>query len=342
MMSQGDLFVAVGPRTPAAVWLDAGQGALAAGIARHAGLSYVAAGGPEGKAGAAIGGVGAERRLADLRSAIADSGAGLWVRCVVVLSRVGVGSDDLAALASAHGRRVVVCGIEPAPSRLDELTSGQWLGRPGAARAIDRYQRLARLRTGAPMGQARDMLAAFGAVRSAWVRCEGSASEGSLGARLVDGLDVLHDVMGEPEGVIAAASGLDPAGDGDLSLLRGEMCVTLMYGDGRTASVLATDGAAEWRREVELFGEAGVVRLEEDGFVWRGVDGAVRDEWARLGGSGGAERMGESIARLLDPHAGVEAAFDAEGVLATAHAALLSARTRSVEMVGAIRRMMEG
>lgn len=338
MMSEGGLFAGSesAPGVPAALWLDGGQGGLASGIARHGNLSYVGVGGEAGRDD-----VVGVRAIGDLRSAIADSGAGLAVRCVVVLSKSGIGSQELGALAAAQSRRVVVCGLEPAPARLDELIDGTWLGRPGTARAIERYHPLARLRTGAAMRQARDTLASFGPIRTAWVRCEGIPAHGSLGARLVDGLDVLHDLMGEPESVVAIASGGEP-GD-DLSALTGELSVTLMYGDGRSASVLATSRAARWRREVDVLGEAGAVSLGDDGFAWQGVDGEVRDEWSRASAEDVAARvMGESVARLLDPHAASEGVFDAEGVLATAHAALLSARTRSVELVGAIRRMMTG
>ncbi len=336
------------PSIPAAVWLDANQLALSRAIAQRAGLAIVALGGPAAERGRATSaGLGAERTLDDLRSTLADAGGGLAVACVLVLSRQGIGSDDLTALATAHTRRVVVAGIEPVPGRLEELTSGAWQGRPGLPRAIERGAALGRFRAGTAMRNAREMLAAFGAIRSAWVRCQATPCDGSLGARLVDGLDLLQDLLGEPEGVVAAATHLHAAQGADLTTLSGELCITLTYPDGAVASVLATDRSHAWRRDLTLLGEAGVVRMNDDSFAWNHADGSLRDEWRSpdprppdLFESASAEELARSLTRLLNPHAGNEPPGDFEGVLATAHAALLSARTRSVESPGTIRRMM--
>lgn len=345
-----------------AIWLDAGQVGLARAVALRAGLDVVAAGGPEaGRSGMLASGLGGARPLGDLRSALAEAGAGLDVRCVLLLSRQGLGAPEVPGLLAAHGRRVVVASIEPVPGGLDGLTDGVWLGRSGTQRAIDAARPLARLRSAAAMHNARDMLAAFGAIRSVWVRCVGRASEGSLGARIVDGLHVLQDLLGDPEGVCAVSAG-EPGGAteaNELGALGGEVCATLTYANGCVGVALASDRSDRWEREVVLLGEGGIVRLNDTSFSWHLADGSRRDEWRsnRTGGgraadeaaaplftdsaeAAGADAIAASVARLLDPHAGVEPHVDAEVVLATAHAALLSARTRGTESPETIRRMM--
>ncbi|MEZ6235692.1 MAG: hypothetical protein R3B68_16030 [Phycisphaerales bacterium] len=383
-----------------AVWLDDAQEPLARAIIAAAGVQLAAAGSPAGPDIAAR--LGAPQPLPDLRSTLADAGAGLDVQGVLVLSPQSVGAGELGALAAATSRRVLVASLEPVPSRLDDLTSASWLGKVQTQRPIDACRPLARFRRSPAMRNALDMLEAFGPIRAAWLRCEGTRAHGSLGARLIDGLDLLHDLLGPAETVHAAATAIDtdrPADD--LAAITGEIVATLTHAGagaqpGVVACVQATSRAPGWRREAVLLGEAGVVRLNEGSFVWTDPAGKIRDEWRALSrgtsdapnaagapytpgehASGrihdargqstlfeaadaasseaasndatptphppefdaAAEAIAESLRRYLDPHAAAEPPSNAEHVLAAAHAAILSARTRNTESPATIRRL---
>ena len=383
-----------------AIWLDDGQELLARAILAGAGLDLAAAGSPAGPDVAAR--LGAPQPLPDLRSTLADAGAGLDVHGVLVLSAQSIGAGELGALAAATSRRVLVASLEPVPSRLDDLTSASWLGKVQTQRPIDACRPLARFRRSPAMRNALDMLEAFGPIRAAWLRCEATPAHGSLGARLIDGLDVLHDLLGPAETVHAAATAIDPDRHADdLADITGDIIATLTHAGaaaqpGVVACVQATSRASGWRREAVLLGEAGVVRLDEGSFVWTDPAGKVRDEWramsrvtsdasnaasapytsgyrdaARVHDARGqstlfeaaasassdaasndatptpqspkfdaaAEAIAESLRRFLDPHAAAEPPSNAEHVLAAAHAAILSARTRNTESPATIRRL---
>jgi hypothetical protein len=333
-----DLFT-----TRTAIWLDPGQELLARDVAARAGLQVVAAGTPHAGRNAPAPGalaetLGAERPLSDIRSTLADAGAALDVRCVLILSRDGVTAAELPALAAAQSRRVLVAGLEPAPGRLGDLAAAP---RPALARPFDACRPLARFRGVPAIRHVRDTLAAFGPIGSALVRCEGSGAEGSLGSRVMDALDLLHDLLGEPESVYAAATAPGEAGhESDLSRWTGDASLTARYADGAVAGVFASERGA-WGREATLVGEGGVLRLTEGAFEWRGPGGDVRDSWtAPAHEAGAAAAIAASVMRMLDPHAPVEPPIDGESILAAAHAAVLSARTRSAESPATMRRMI--
>lgn len=334
---------------PIAAWIDPGQADLARAVADAAGLTLAAAGGPgAGRSAPAAEALGAPHTLPDLRSTLAEAGAGLDVRAVLILSREALAGPDIPALLAAHARRVVVAHLEPSPSRLDDLIEGGWLGRPDAIRPLDALRPLARLRASSTMRHARDMLTSFGPIRSAWIRGESRAAAGSLGARLIDALDLLHELLGQADGLHAATSELDPSRPTeDLSALSGEACVTLSYAAGPVASITATDRAGHWTREATLLGPEGLVRLSDGAFTWHAPDGALRDEWREPKAAAAARArfpaaaaLAESITRLLDPHAPTEPPLDSEAILAAAHAAILSTRTRGTESPATFRRMM--
>lgn len=341
-MSSGDLFSEAQPRTPVAVWLDPDQAALAREIAQLAGLSIIACGGPD--AGRAREAAPDARPLSDLRTAVAEAGAGLPVRCVLALSRQGLGQEHAPSVAACAARRIPVLSLEPAPARLDALAEGGWLARPGPPRPIDAVRPLARFRAGPSMRHARDMLAAFGPIRAAWVRAEGTPAAGSLGSRLADVLDLLNDLLGEPDSIHAAATELDTSRpEDDLSALSAEVTATLRYRSGAAASVAASDRSSRWLREATIFGPEGVVRIADERFTWHDPAGLLRDEWrtgdARSDASPQAAAAAESIERALDPHTPAEPPSDPERILAAAHAAVLSARTRSAESPQTILRL---
>ena len=99
-----------------------------------------------------------------------------------------------------------------------------------------------------------------------------------------------------------------------------------------------------------IVGEHGRLRLFDDGLEWIGPDGKVIDSSriaARTRGSAQAEEpssaaaraIGEHIGLMLDPCAPAEAPSNFAAVLASAGAALLSARTGEGESPDTLLRM---
>ncbi|MCC6319868.1 MAG: hypothetical protein IT438_00340 [Phycisphaerales bacterium] len=211
-------------------------------------------------------------------------------------------------------------------------------------------------RMGQSMRQAVDVLAHAGSAHTVAVELFSGMGEGGLGARLLDGIDLVTHLLGEPDAVSASyvwpgrGRVVHPLPGDSLHGLRGGMTVNLRYSDGRTASLTCADGSVgggAWSRRATVVCDGGRVRIGDAGFEWvpaggSGVDRSVG--WAdEQAGVRASAVFVEAIARLAGPRAGGNSGWDVPvdwaRVLSVAGAALLSARTGEAESPRMILRM---
>src|SRR5690606_15745101 len=112
-----------------------------------------------------------------------------------------------------------------------------------------------------------------------------------------------------------------------LRSLEGHLVANARFDDGRAAALLVSDHAAAYAREILLLGEAGQLRITDDGWTWLGLDGRAIDEHRvpAADAPAAAAVLADALNRLLDPAIPNPAPIDHATVLSTAQAALLSA-----------------
>ncbi|MBL8758538.1 MAG: hypothetical protein JNK35_08925 [Phycisphaerae bacterium] len=355
----------------AGVWMRPEQVELVEAAASLGGLRIEAAGCAEAGRSLPLAERLGAKPLDDVRAALASTRA----RVFILASAEGLlgerAAEDAALLRECAERGTRVVSLEPVPASIVELASGapggSIDGAEDVAWARETWARFVpRSRGTRAMRDAADVLAQFGVVRSASIECLGAPAHGTLGARLLDAVDLVLGLMGEPEGVDASYTGAH-GGQAVHSLpgetlrgLHGDVSAHLRLADGRACTILASNQAGRWERVVTLLGTGGRLRIYNDGFEWIGIGGERVDQSrARRGGpardafkpptargaeidapSGFAAAVAEQISELLrtGPSATGDA-MDASRALAVAQAALLSARTGEGESVSTIRRM---
>lgn len=350
-----------------AIWAMPNQVELVRQVASGACLEIACAGSPaKGQSGAIATALGVET-LADLRSALAEKLAD-----VVMIAAAGdFGADpdrpDAELLLAAATRGCPVISLEPLPPSSILLARGEWLGAGHAAsRPVDAYRWCPALRHSHGWRQAPDAIETFGRVRAMSVESLGSGADGTLGARLIGGIEIVAATLGIPESVDAAYVGV-PAGNGHAPVhalpgetlrdLRGSITANLRFADGRAASLLASNIAGVWRRSAVMLGEGGSLRVTDDGLEWHKPDGTLQDKSRprveRPWSAPAHEVMAEALARSIDSVVsgagpagaaggmvgGTRMGGDHAMMLVIAQTALLSARTGQTESVETIRHM---
>lgn len=341
----------------ALVWLRADQASLVRAVAARAGLSITAAGGPEADRGKAASEVLGTAHADDLRATLANTDARLLLLADPGGFADGSNAADAALLRSLALRGARIVSLEPVPAALVSAPPRVATGAGGgdealAAAASGEWARPVPLaRWHRPFQEARELLESFGVVRSASVTCLGHPSEGSLGARLLDGLDLLGSFLGVVESVDAAYVGVQ-AGRAMHALpgeslrgLRGDLTANVRFADGRAACLFASDRAGQWERSLTLVGAGGRLRVTDSGLEWID-DGGRRLDRSREGatdsfasGAASVVLVAEQVRQALESGAGAPGAPGFARTLAGAQAALLSARTREAERPGTLLRM---
>ena len=314
----------------ALAWLSPSQGALAAQIARQAGLRFEMV----GCSGSERSGASAElaRTLNaaptdDLRSALASS----TIEVVLIGSITPPECEHTLlapeALRSLEQRHVRIFSLAPPPGRIGD--PGQAFGSgPGPIEMVPMLRRCPGFQS------ALTALDAFAPIRTVAISARCCVTPGSLGARLVDAMDAALALLGEPDTIDAAISAPDDAAGQPETLLElgGDCSALLRYADGRSASVSLTDQAGQWFRGVTILGQRGCLRVEDDAFEWIGPDGDLIERSERTGQwLDPASVIGESILRRLSGAVVPEDPKSRLRVIGMAEAAALSARTAQPE-----------
>jgi predicted dehydrogenase len=352
----------------AIAWLGLRQAPFVRAVARRAGLELVGVGLGEAGDGAALAqGMGCPL-VDDLRGALLSSDVEVvWIARAGDFGEPRQSAADARALAGAGARGVRVVASEPLPTRVQDLSLDAW--RDDAPAWV-----------GLPLGLGcvRDLASgveSLGGVRSAMVRVETTASHASLATALVGAMELIDEVLGEPETVhgayasAARAAGVHAMPGERVSGVHGEVFATLRFGSGRGAGLWCSDAAPGPSFSLAVLGGAGraTARADErgedltlcrDGEALPAQESAAapraraRVAGSAVPGSGAtlfsgdddwlARHTAREIVRVLGGTPSHRAPHRAARALALAQACLLSVRTGQAESPELFLRDVEG
>lgn len=214
---------------------------------------------------------------------------------------------------------------------------------------------------------ARAILEDFGPVGSAHMQCFGSPDCRNAGASLIDSLDAIGALLGEPEEVYATfvpapgqtsrtAAGktnhASPVSAIDrLRDLSGTISANLRFSDGRAASIVASDSTGAWSRSLTLIGDGsnprgGRLIIDSAAIEWSDRDGeTLEPRRAKLPlrtaeYSEAVSAFADALSATGRRRAEREPPLNQVRVLSAAGAVLLSAATNEPESPQTIRRLV--
>lgn len=345
-------------------WLRPDQVALARGVADAAHVSFAAAGSPlRGQASGIASELGCSP-IDDLRLAIAtarlpapdaddspDRASIVWMLDPGDFAATP-GDDDTSALLAARERGVRVVSLEPIPASALALGGPGLAGEePPPARPTDSIRLVPLIRFSTAFRNAAEIVQSIVPPRLLVHEAWSTPAEGSLGARLFAAMDLVVALMGEPETIDAAyvgprAAGLHSLPGESLRDLHGDLTVNMRFADARAACLALSNQAGRFNRNTTIIGNAGRLRVFEDGFEWTDPAGQKLDESrpaSRRRGSLPTDHavaaLADSITRVLGPGHPDGAPTNVESALVLSQTALLSARTGQAESPSSVRRM---
>ncbi len=329
------------------MWLEPSQVGFVRAVARAAGLEIVGAGSPNPPQSGAVSSALGCPTADDLRAALASGACEcLWIARA---GDFGRGEGDAAAVGEAFDRGVKVVASDPIPGNLLTYASSAWS--EGASIRPTTPVLIPAGRDARALREAHEPLATFGGVRAGAFQVVSHRDQATLGALLFAGIDMLRASFGDPETVDAAYVGpgaprpTDAPGE-SLTGLSGSMTLNLRFADGRAATLLVSDQCGEWALQAVFVGESARLTIDDRGIEWLDARGRRYDRLATPSGlnegaiSAGVVEWADAVVRILDPALSARAGRDQRGVLAIAHAALLSATTRSAERPSVLQHML--
>lgn len=335
------------------VWLRPEQAPLVRAACAAAGVIIRAAGSSQrGRAAELAQDLGAAP-VDDLRTLVAESRCDLLLICDASDLDPDSGPADARRFRAARERGARVASLEPIPDGPMALGPGGWLEGQSAGLELVRLAPLPRLSRA--VREAAEAIDSLKPPTALAIEAYSTPEEGSLAARLAGAMDLALALLGEPESIDAVRT--PPAGapppppsvEPSLAGLSGTMTAHLRFAGGRSGTIVASDQAGRWNTTVTLLGQAGRLRIYDDGFEWIGPRGEKLDELrtrtrgraASLPGAPSAlavQALADAIRQLQAPDAGVTPEHWS-AVLCMSQAALLSARTGQSETPATIRRM---
>lgn len=293
--------------------------------------------------------------LDDLRAALTATDADLFLIADPGDFGARAAHDDARVIRAAIERGTRVASFEPTPASLIELAAALAAGeRPLSAGPRAEWARLVPIsRWTTHVREALELLESFGPVRAASIHSLSTPAHGSLGARLLDTMDLVLALLGTPESIDAHFT---PATRGQtlrsepgetLRDLHGDLSANLRFASGQSASLLISNHAGAWDRTCTLLGRGGRLRVFADGFEWVDPSGerldASRTKKTARGSSSGVSPFvaaaADQLEQLLAAGPAAPGLPDYAGALALSQAALLSARTGEPESPATILRM---
>lgn len=322
-----------------AVWALPDQADLAREALRHAGLRPTLAASPTRAGPRALADALGCEHAESFRSMV-RAGAACALLLAPAPTEPSAGLHDPALLRSLRERATRIVTLEPVPTSVRDAAAL-------AEADLSEVVHIGPLLRHAQGGRAAlTALETFGSIRVAALTAAGRVGEGTLAARLVDAMDWMLAILGEPESIDAcvhgprSSAGLTLAPGESLATLTGDLTAHLRFATGASATVTLSDRSGRWFRGATLHGDAGVLRVVDDHMEWLDEAGGAGDAATRAAKRpGAAEAIAGAIEAALEGRAPTERPFDFLRTLAMAEAAVLSARTGQAESPATLLRM---
>ncbi|MEX2673336.1 MAG: hypothetical protein WD294_14635 [Phycisphaeraceae bacterium] len=186
---------------------------------------------------------------------------------------------------------------------------------------------------------AADPQQAVGSVRGANVVTLAPAYTASLLARLIDAFDMLVALMGVPESIDASLSGVLSEPPEELRGLTGHLTAHLRFADGASASLLASDRAANWQRRLTALGSEAQLELGDIAYRLHERDGKLIDSLEHLDQPLDAVDLLVQQWRRIISGGVIPRHQDQRTLIACCQAALLSCRTGQLESPNTLLRL---
>lgn len=240
---------------------------------------------------------------------------------------------EAADLRPALAGGSTVLTLEPVAAGFDELASLRKTGT--GAESTGRIVRVPDLRQGRGWRSAAEPFDALGPVRAIGYWSFGRPGHCSLFSRLYEAWQVVLSLTSPgalPHSVTATLTGSLPQPPESLRVAAGHLSAQAAMDAPCGVALQCSDQAGLTARELNVIGQAGHLRVSDDGYALFDSDGRLLDH--RQPGQAPlpfADLVAEHWRRLLDQPAQAAAAPDESSVLACCLASLLSARTGQPE-----------
>lgn len=336
------------PAPTLALWARSDQTDALRAACADARVRVIAAGSPQATEATLVAGAFDAHPIDDPRALAADAATDALLIADPRPWADAPDSAHAAGFVAAAARGVRLATLEPIASNTADLFQAGWLTEASGAAAADRLPMLPRFARTAHARAMADLFTEFGGaagVRSAHFVWTGPTSIASLGARTLLAFDLIHTLLDEPESLAAsytaAPSAAAPrkAARPNLVGLAGELHVDAHLSGGRTVSCLLSDQDRHGSWSLRLFGNAGVLTLEDTRIEWADPGGAHVEQLVVDEAPGDLKRVAAALRAHLDPRTPQVAPMDTLACYAAAETALLSARTGERERPETVKRL---
>ncbi len=330
------------------VWLRPDQTRLISDVALLAGLTITQAGTSEKGQSQAIADDLKTEACQDIRAAIAQADAEL----ILLADQYDLWSEpaDIATLPHAHAKGLTIATLEPIPANALDLFSNGWLRISAGKPPVDAINFIPRDRLSKVITPIFEMLESFKTIRSLSIELLGAPHQGSLAARLLNAMDLIYSIMGEPEHIDAAcvspitARGLHALPGQSLRDLHGDLTINARFSDGRAATCHLSDMAGAFSRRLTLLGDAGRLTLSDQDLLWIDPSGKTIEHQSHTPGSHtitdrAVHAIAQALSQVVSPSTSPASPLNHEALYSMCQAALLSTRTGQCESPDTIRRM---
>ena len=188
--------------------------------------------------------------------------------------------------------------------------------------------------------KAQDALNEFGEITSVHMAFRCGAGEGGLAGRLLDAMDLVDCLCGEPEGIFATLRSPLPGIPEPLDQLHGHLGASLRMADHRCITLSLSNLAGTWFRGVTIIGEGGTLRLSDNSMQWLGPDGRQIDTTSPERPLRPGELVGQQIRRISENRDVLDAPSNDTHLLVLCETARLSCLTGQVECPNSLRNML--
>ncbi len=148
----------------------------------------------------------------------------------------------------------------PPPGALTELIQEPDGGMPA--------QFIPLLRGGPTWATVESALENFGGIQCIHVSTTAGDYQTSVNALLLDAVDMVTHLIGEPDEVWASHAGPHPVSADPTAGISGHVAAAMRFGTTQAASVSVSDGGGSWIRRAVLLGEGGRIIVTDSGVSW--------------------------------------------------------------------------